>query len=138
MFIARLEQTCSMDELSSVVTSNLESKAEFVKTLRKCYDVWNNEYTGGYSDNFKDTQVLIYNCEKRQHEGPLQKLGFKKVITYKGNNTDFEGKPVTINTWMLKVTPSLRKKMGALQQEMIGKEATSAYDDLGEDGDDED
>jgi hypothetical protein len=128
MYINNIEDTCSMDELSGVHIGDLVSFEAFIASLRKCYSVYRQHPVNKFTDCFDDVKVLLYNCDNRDLEKYFKELGFKKVLSYKGNNLNFKGKPATINTWLLKVTPKIRRAMTKLQEETVGQNATSKWD----------
>ena len=94
----RLDYTCSMGEISIDDVCDIESKDSFFKELLDC-GIANKEC--GIDSSLK---ILIYNSENRKYDKCLRNIGFKKVASYKGNNTDYKGKPKTINTFILVIT----------------------------------
>jgi len=108
----QIENTCSMQELTLHGTERIKDKQIFLATVRNySEDFTDVDDPDPDDDHLNKLQCIIYNCQERTWEPLLHAIGFRKKHSYKGNNLGHDGKPVTINVWMLNITKKLRKEI---------------------------
>lgn len=89
MELNQLNNTCSMYELGQVYSENLNSlkvfNAEVDSLIEKFTDY--DEDGDGEETEINPVKSIIYNSTlEPKDNAQLVKVGFKKVITYEGNN----------------------------------------------------
>ena len=113
-----IANTCSMVELTLASSNEIADRERFLSNIRNHFEDDNSsDVEPGDKDWDEDNDTLtgikciLYNCQNRNWEPHLHKLGFRKKNSYIGNNVGPNGNKVRINVWMLNVTKKLRKEI---------------------------